>query len=378
MQIPVRLLVLFRPSVSPGILLAIGFSTVVLVATPFLLDPVAEHYQISLTAASLIGVAQLSGFVVGSFGAGRWLLPRRRVFIAALGIAVVANLASSVLPPFGLLIALRFLSGLSLGLISWFAWVQVFGEERGTADVAVMGPVAGIVSGPLIALFAGGGAATVFAFLGTTAIIPLLFNAGTGASDRIPPRQTRSKPVPAAALILIALGLYTLGGSAVFTFVVVLGTSQAGLSVSTVAWLFSANAIAAIPATKWPWRRGWPAPYIVGTLMCALIVTTTGRPALFAIAVTIWGFFFWMAVPGVFTALAERSANPSDRAGDAQAIMASGRVLGPFLGASALDLFGPPGLGVVAAVIMAVAATTVFAVRSTVRPGMHAARGGAA
>ncbi|MEL7210146.1 MAG: hypothetical protein AAGK32_18275, partial [Actinomycetota bacterium] len=227
MQIPVRLLVLLRPSVSPGILLAVGFSTVVLVATPFLIDPVARHYGVGLTAASFIGVAQLSGFVFGSWGAGRWLRPRRRVFIAALALAVVANLASSLLPPFVLLIALRAASGLSLGLISWFAWVQVFGEERGTADVAVMGPVAGILSGPLIALFATDGPATVFALLGTVAVVPLLFNAGTGAADRVPPRRLRSKPVPAAALILVALGLYTMGGSAVFTFVVVLGAANA-------------------------------------------------------------------------------------------------------------------------------------------------------
>ncbi|MEL7157180.1 MAG: hypothetical protein AAFN30_11330, partial [Actinomycetota bacterium] len=174
---------------------------------------------------------------------------------------------------------------------------------------------------------------------------------------------------------LVALGLYTMGGSAVFTFVVVLGAANAGLSVSTVALLFSANALASIPATKWPWRRGWPAPYMLGTTACALVVTTTSHPVPFALAVAAWGFFFWMAVPGVFAALADRSANPADRAGDAQAVMASGRVLGPFLGGFALDAAGGGGLGLVGGATMATAAVTVFAVRSMVRPSMVAHRG---
>ncbi|MGB5760654.1 MAG: hypothetical protein WBM50_27320, partial [Acidimicrobiales bacterium] len=88
MQVPIRLVALARPSVAPGVLLAVGFTTVVLGATPFLLDLVVDEYGISLVAASLIGVAQLSGFVTGSWASGRWLSPRRRVFIAALGLAV--------------------------------------------------------------------------------------------------------------------------------------------------------------------------------------------------------------------------------------------------------------------------------------------------
>ncbi len=368
MQIPLRLVVLVRPSVAPGVLLAIGFSTMAVVATPFLIEPVADHYGIGLTRASLIGVAQLAGFVAGSWGSGRFLRPRRRVFVAALGAAVVVNLASSLLPPFAILIGLRLISGFTLGLLSWFGWVQVFGEEKGTADVAVVGPVAGILSGPLLAIFAGGGASTLFALLGCLAVVPLLFNAGTGASDRIPARQPRSRPIPAAALILVALGLYTVGGSSVFTYVVVLAAGDPDLPVSTVALLFSANSIAAIPATRWPWNRGWPAPWMLATGVCAVVMTNATHPVLFAASMVIWGFFFWMAVPGVFKALAARSANPADRAGDAQAIMAAGRVVGPFIGGLMLDVGGPTALGLVGAAIIAIAGSVVFGVRSMVQP----------
>ena len=46
----------------------------------------------------------------------------------------------------------------------------------------------------------------------------------------------------------------------------------------------------------------------------------------------IWGFAFWTATPEVFSLLADRSIYPSDRVGDAQAVMSFGRVVGPTVG----------------------------------------------
>ena len=369
MPVPVRLAVLLRPSVAPGVLLAVGFSTLVLSATPFLLDLVADEYQLGLTTASLIGVTQLGGFVVGSWGAGRWLAPRRRVFVAALLVAVAVNLLSSLLPPFLLLLGFRMLSGLTLGLITWFAWVQVFGDQKGMADIAVVGPVIGIATGPLIATFAvRGGAASVFALLGTIAVVPLLFNRGTGASDRVQPPGERSTPVPAAMVLLAALALFSLGGSAVFSYTVVVGTGEVGLSTGTVAVMFSLNAIASIPAARWPWQRGRPGPWMALTALCAFSVMSGAGPVVFGLALAAWGFGFWMAIPGAFSALAERSANPADRAGDAQAVMAGGRVVGPLAGGAVIDALGSTWLGVLGGGAMLVSAAIVFAVRTTVAP----------
>jgi DHA1 family inner membrane transport protein len=369
MQIPVRLTLLLRPSVSIGILLAVGFSTFVLGATPFLLDLVVDEYEIGLASASFIGVAQLGGFVLGSWGSGRWLRPRRRVFIAALALALAANLVSAALPPFVLLVALRFLSGLSLGLISWFAWVQVFGDEQRMGDIAVMGPVAGIIASPVIAIFAtGGGAAGVFAMLTLMAAIPLAFNRGSGAADVVPSAKQRTAPVPIARILLLCLGLFTLGGSAVFQYAVVLGTGNVGLQAGQVALIFSANALAAIPSARWPWSRGLPGPWLVATGVCAVTMSIATDAVIFAAAIIFWGFAFWMGIPGVFKVLAERSANPADRAGDAQAVMAGGRVLGPLLGGLLLDGFGTAALGLIGGGLMAGAGMTVFALRSLTAP----------
>lgn len=369
MQIPIRLAVLLRPSVAPGVLLGVGFTALVFSATPFLFDLVEEEYEIGLTAASLIGVAQLGGFLLGSWGSGRWLRPRRRVFIAALFVAIAVNLFSSLLPSFAVLVSLRLLSGLALGVITWFAWVQVFGDDKGMADIAVISPLAGAVSGPLIAVFAvGGGASAVFALLGTMAVVPALFNRGTGASDRVQPRTRSSTPVPAAVVLLAALGLFTLGGSAVFQYTVVVGTGEVGLSTGAVAGLFSLNAVASIPAAKWPWRRGIPGLWMALTGLCAFFVMSGGGQIVFGLALTVWGFGFWMAIPGAFKALAERSANPSDRAGDAQAVMAAGRVVGPFVGGAIIDGLGTSWLGLLGGGLMVLAAGAVFAVRTQVAP----------
>lgn len=369
MQVPVRLLMVMRSSVSTGVLLAVGFSTFVLAATPFLLDPVAAHYGMGLGPTSLIGVMQLGGFVVGSWGAGRFLRPERRVFVATLSLAVVANLVSVALPPFPVLVALRLGSGLSLGIITWFAWAQVFGDDRRMGDVAVIGPVTGVVASPVIALFVSrGGAAGVFALLAALAVVPLLWQRETGTVEAATTRKARSKPVPVARILLVCLGLFTLGGSAVFQLGVVLGARNVGLDPSTMALLYSANALLAIPATKWPWRRGLPGPWLVCTGLCAVLLATATHPVVFAMAIGLWGFSFWMGVPGVFTVLAERSANPADRAGDAQAIMAAGRVIGPFVGGVVLDGLGTNWLGGIGGALMAGAGIVVFVLRTAVRP----------
>ena len=64
-----------------------------------------------------------------------------------------------------------------------------------------------------------------------------------------------------------------------------------------------------------------------------------------------------MAVPAAFSVLASHSKYPAERAGDAQAYMAGGRVIGPLVG-GAMFAISPQLLGLVGAAIMAVSAAT--------------------
>ncbi len=368
MQSPVRLVYLLRPAVGIGILLAVGFGVLAFVSTPFLLPEITDHYGIGLGVASLIGVAQLGGFVIATWAAGRWLQPREKVFVAGVGMAAFANLVSAALPVFGLLVALRLLSGLALGLLAWYGWVQAFGDSRRMSDVTVSGPVVGVVAAPMVStLLDAGGPRIVFLVLAGVSLLPLVFGYRSQVRE-LPQRGTRNRAMPAARVLLICLGLFTLGGSSVFVYAVVLGTGEPNLSVSMIATGFSLNAVVAIPAAGWKSLRQLPSLPMAATAICALLMTTAGSDWLFLAALIVWGFFFWLAVPGVFEVLASRSRYPEERVGDAQSVMAAGRAGGPLLGGLLIDSAGAVILGVVGAGLMVIAAAGVFTTRSIAKP----------
>ncbi|WP_419551600.1 MFS transporter [Candidatus Poriferisodalis sp.] len=368
MQFPIRLALLLRPTVKIGILLAVGFSVLAFVSTPFLLPEITDHYGISLGVASLIGVFQLGGFVVTSWGAGRWLQPRGWVFVTSLGAAAAANLASAALPAFAMLVALRLLSGLALGLVAWYGWVQAFGDTRRMDDVAVTGPMVGLIAAPLISvLLTAGGARLVFGALAVVSLVPLAFGYRSEV-DHLPRTAKRNRAVPAARILLICLGLFTLGGSSVFVFAVVLGTANTSMSVTVIAVGFSLNALVAIPAVRWKAPRKFPSPPMAAAAACVILIATSAHSWLFFGALVAWGFFFWLAIPGVFEVLASRSRYPEERAGDAQAVMAAGRAGGPLLGGLLIDGLGTTALGVVGAGLVLIAAIGVFTVRNVAPP----------
>lgn len=368
MQIPVRLVYLLRPTVAIGVLLAVGFGTVAFTTTPFLLPEIAEHYDIGLTAASMISVFQLGGFVLSTIGAGRCLRPRPGVFTVALLISALANLGSAALPVFPLLVALRLLSGLALGVVAWYGWLQAFGDDRRMGDVAVTGPVIGVVAAPLIALvLEAGGAETLFLVLAAASLVPVAMPHGSIDPD-IRLRSERNRAVPAARVILICLLLFTMGGSTVFQYAVVIGTGEPGLSPTTIAIAFSINAVVGIPAARRARPRRLPGPWMAVTATCALVMATATPAWLFLTALVFWGYAFWTSVPAAFKVLISRSRYPEERAGDAQAMMAAGRAAGPFLGGLLIDSAGETMLGIVGAAIMIVAAAGVFTVRTVAPP----------
>jgi DHA1 family inner membrane transport protein len=100
----------------------------------------------------------------------------------------------------------------------------------------------------------------------------------------------------------------------------------------------------------------------VGTATSALAIGVIVSNVVFFLAMALWGFAFWMTVPAVLRMLTERSLNPSERMGDAQAAMAAGRVFGPLLGALALGAGQFTRLSIAGAAVMVLAAGVVGAV----------------
>jgi predicted MFS family arabinose efflux permease len=199
-------------------------------------------------------------------------------------------------------------------------------------------------------------------------MVPLWSDMGAPGRGHIATGARRSKPVPAAAVLLGALFVLTMAGSAVFVYAAALGTDRAGMTTTAVSVAFALNAIAGVPSARWTGERRWGGLWLLGVAACAVSVATATGAWLFVLALAAWGFFFWMGVPAVYQLLAERSRNPADRAGDAQAVMAVGRVIGPLVGGAMITAGSAVTLGLAAGVLLVAAALTTVAVEAFVPP----------
>ncbi len=366
MQAPVRLLLALRPSVQPALLVAVAASTAVFIATPFLLPAVADEYGVTVGRAGLISTAQLAGFVLASWFGGRFLRPTRAVFVTASMLGIVANLSAAAAPTFELLLATRFVSGLSLGLTAWFAWQAAFGDAGKTGDVAVVGPLVGTLVAPTVSLLLESvGLEGLFVVLAAVAALPLLFVRDVSRRPPLAPHHTRHAATRAAQAILLALGAITFGGSAIFVYGAAIGQELNGMSALAVSLVYSANSVASIPAARWFGRRGPAGIWFLGTAVCAVVIGVSRDPVAFSAALIAWGFVFFMGIPAVFGLLAARSNFPEERAGDAQAVMALGRVFGPVLGGAFIAAGRVEALGVVAGAVIVSAATLLLYVDRT-------------
>lgn len=368
LQTPVRVVQTLRPRIAAGVLTATAVSTVVFSATPFLVRGVSIDQDVSVSAVGVISTAQLIGFSLTTWLAGRYLRARRRMLVIAVLIGAVANLASGWAPWFSFLVGARLVSGVSLGLIAWIAWAEVFGNNEKTGDVAVIGPLVGTISAPIIAVVIDrSGPDLLFYGLAAIHLVPLFFIRTTRLDAAARPKVARHRPTRAAAAILMALGLVTCGGSAVFVFAGVIGQDDVGLSAFAVSLVFSANALASVPSARYRGVRKLPGVWMGVTGLMAVLVGVVHHPVAFWIALPMWGFAFWMGTPGAFSLLAERSRFPEERAGDAQSVMAAGRVLGPLIG-GAMFAISPAVLGIVGGGIMLAAAALMVYVEWRIRP----------
>ncbi len=140
------------------------------------------------------------------------------------------------------------------------------------------------------------------------------------------------------------------------------GTALTDLTPSAIAWGLSLNALTGVAATRFQARTGHAGLWLLGTGVAALAMGTVVTEILFYVIMAWWGFAFWMGIPAVFRLLAERSLAPRERVGDAQSLMALGRVVGPLIAGAAVGAGQFARLSVVGASIMFTGALTVMLV----------------
>lgn len=331
-------------------------------ATPFLLPDIADRLGLPIGDTGLLSAAQVGSFAVAAFLSGRVLRPRKRLHFGSLALIGVATIGSALAPTFLLLLLTRLVAGFGLGLLTWIAWADATRFSRGIGTVAAVAPItATVASPPLGWLSEAGGYPLVFACLAAFAFLAMLGRVDFGEIPRV---GRRVSPSRSNRLLLAALGILSLGGSSVFVFTGAAGLELHDLSPSAVAWALSLNALTGVIATRATARRRRAWLWLVGTAVSALLIGIVSSAIVFYAALAVWGFSFWMAVPAIFGLLAEKSLVPSERIGDAQAAMATGRVLGPVVGGLALGAGSFLRLSLVGMSLMATAAATVWAIES--------------
>lgn len=297
-------------------------------ATPFLIPLVAERYRVTLGAAGLISSAQVAGFAVSVFVAGRRLRPSRRVLVGAAVASVVLDAASAVTSTFALLLALRLAAGAAAGLFTWLAWADAMRADGSMRDIAAIGPLTVLVGAPLLAWIGSvGGDRALYAFLAFTPLAATLIPVEIEGS----PLEERGRFSPSRSnlVLLGALGLLTMAGSAFFVFMGAFASAEVGLGEVALSLGFSVNALAGLVAARMRRRPVWAWPWMVGVTVSVVAIAMVPAPATFFAGMAGWGFCFWMSVPRLLNHVADWSFVPEERVGDAQGIMALGRSVGP-------------------------------------------------
>jgi DHA1 family inner membrane transport protein len=320
-------------------------------ATAFLLPAFAAEFGISTSQTGWYSSIQVASFALASFGAGRFLRTSRSLLVSATTLFAVANFLSALAPGFGELLAMRVIAGLSAGTINWIAWAEAARRPAAMGKVAVIGPVAAaagsVAFAPLLTTF---GYRSVYFLLAGLGLVALAFPAEIAKGERVGRKVSDSRSN--LVLLWAAAGL-TLFGSAAFIYIGV-KFEELGAATWVLSLAMTGNALAGILGTRFVARRAWP--WLLG--IAASVVAAVAIPNVWVSVAGLWawGFAFWMAVPRLLRLLEERSDRPGERTGDAQGLMAIGRIAGPAVGGGLEAVGGFVLLGVVASAGIAGAA----------------------
>jgi DHA1 family inner membrane transport protein len=328
-------------------------------ATPWLITPIAERYDVSEGAVGAVSVAQVGAFAAANFVLPRLFAPNGRTLRISAVALLVLNLLSALPSIYVVLVGIRLLAGVAAGAMTWLAWTDAMKEQKSMAAVASTGPLTVLVGAPLLALLSGQGDQAVYVALAVATVPAVVFGATITGQRRVSGLVSRSR---SNRVLLAALGATTLFGSALFINEALVARDIHGLSNLAASIAFSLNAAGGLLGARLSSRHKRPGWWLA-SIGPAAAMTAFGPPAFFFIGLTWWGLAFWMGIPGVLQMLSDRSLAPSERAGDAQGLMAVGRAVGPVLGGAFVDLGSLSALAVICGVGLAGSGVTVIGVQ---------------
>ncbi len=331
---PSRLMYSLRPKAALGGVAAAAVVALMFAATPFLIPEVADRYGVSDGVAGAISVVQVAAFALANLIAPRLLAASGRLLRVSVIVLALVNAASAAPSQFGFLLALRVVAGTAAGIMTWIVWSDAMRRSSQMGRIAAAAPVTALIATPLLSLVGESGDRMLYLALAAGTIPAALFSCPIAA-----PREAVRKVSTSRSnrVLLVALFLLTFAGAALFIFEAVAAREVLGMSPTVASLAFSLNAGGALLGARLAGRHRRPGWWLAATGPAAFLTIAGGSPALFFVSMTVWGFAFWMGVPGVLQMLAARSLEPAERAGDAQAMMAVGRAAAPLLGGAFVD-----------------------------------------
>ncbi|HAX81507.1 MAG TPA: hypothetical protein DCY40_02930 [Actinobacteria bacterium] len=358
---PIRALLTPRRHAPLAVLAGAAVVSFMFSATPFLIPEVADRYGVALGSAGFISTFQVSGFGLVAFLAGRWWRPTRTKLVMALLAMVVFDAGSALTSDLPMLLGLRFAAGGAAGVLTWLAWADAMRHPGSMRDVAAIGPITALVSAPLLVWMAeSGGDRALYWVLAVSPLLAVFVPISFG--DAVRSARDPMSPSRSNRVLLFALAIMTMAGAALFVFVGALAQDEIGMSGLGLSLGFSLHSLSGLVAARTPGRRRRSWPWIGLTALSAAALVVLPNPVVFYVAMTTWGYGFWMAVPGVLDAVAAWSFVREERVGDAQSLMAVGRAIGPAVGGVLvgndafliLGLCAGAGLGVSTAMVAGV------------------------
>lgn len=363
---PARALGAFKPTASKGLLASSAAISATFTATPFVIAEAVDRLGIGVGTAALLSTAQVAGFTFANLVANRRFEASASLARRSMAVFALANLASAAVPWFAALIVLRTLSGVTMGLLTWIAWADSAADGVRRGEIAAIGPLSAAVAAPIL-----GVVSQVYGLPGVYLLLAVVAASALTLPTEVASHEISKKrnPIQTAGVrwVLLAMMLMTGSGSAVFVFARVIAIDNIGMTGLATSIAISLNALSGIPAARFAGRRRLPGLWIAITGVCAYLLTQATTDWQYITILMIWGLSFWSAVPEVYSLLADRSVYPSDRVGDAQAIMSFGRVLGPTLGGVVVANSSFAAVGLAAMVLMLAAGVIVEAVATSHR-----------
>ncbi|GIJ61836.1 MFS transporter [Virgisporangium aurantiacum] len=340
------------------------------------LPRIATSFDVSVQAAGqLVTVFALSYAVLSPVMAAftaRW--PRKRVLLTGLAVLMVGNIATAVLPTFGLALASRVLAGLGAAMYtptaSGAAAALVPPEQRGRALAVVMAGLSGATAlgapiGTLIGHASNWRITTVFvavlcalAFAGVAFLLPPVPGLpSVSLRKRIAPIGDARVAFTLLTTVFLIAGLHT-----VYTYISVSYDRATGGGGTALAILLCANGVAATVGNlgsgsltdRFGSRRIINVALAVAAVDFALMPLTSMYFWTSVLAIVVWGLCGWgVLVPQQHRLIQISPASaPLTIALNASAIYVAVSMAG-MMGALGINLVGAHNLGLVAAALIA-------------------------